>query len=83
MRRLGGGFRWLALGLSCATIPAGATPEVTDFLGRHCLRCHGAEKQKADHDFRAFRLPLARGFTEEERVEAERTAMDRHPGWVL
>jgi signal transduction histidine kinase/CheY-like chemotaxis protein len=31
----------------------------------------------------AFRLPLARGFTEEERVEAERTAMDRHPGWVL
>lgn len=59
MRRRGGGFRWLALGLSLAAAPAGASPEVTDFLGRHCLRCHGAEKQKADHDFRAFRLPLA------------------------
>ncbi len=58
MRRRGGGFQWLALGVSLATIPVGATPEVTDFLGRHCLRCHGPEKQKADHDFRAFRLPL-------------------------
>ena len=57
MRR-GGGFRWVALGLALAAAPAGASPEVTDFLGRHCLRCHGAEKQKADHDFRAFRLPL-------------------------
>jgi hypothetical protein len=54
-----GGFQWLALGVSLATSPVSATPEVTDFLGRHCLRCHGAEKQKADHDFRAFRLPLA------------------------
>jgi signal transduction histidine kinase/CheY-like chemotaxis protein len=31
----------------------------------------------------AFRLPLAHGFTEAERQEAERTAMDRHPGWVV
>ena len=54
-----GGFQWLAFGVSLATSPVSATPEVTDFLGRHCLRCHGAEKQKADHDFRAFRLPLA------------------------
>lgn len=59
MRRRGGGFRWLALGLTLASAPAGASPDVTAFLGRHCLRCHGAEKQKADHDFRAFRLPLA------------------------
>jgi len=59
MRRRGGGFRWLALGLTLASTPAGASPDVTAFLGRHCLRCHGAEKQKADHDFRAFRLPLA------------------------
>ena len=59
MWRRGGGFQWLALGVSLATSPVGATPEITDFIGRHCLRCHGAEKQKADHDFRAFRLPLA------------------------
>jgi hypothetical protein len=59
MWRRGGGFQWLALGVSLATSPVGATPEITDFVGRHCLRCHGAEKQKADHDFRAFRLPLA------------------------
>lgn len=30
-----------------------------------------------------FRLPLAHGFTEAERREAERTAMDRHPGEVI
>jgi signal transduction histidine kinase/CheY-like chemotaxis protein len=36
-----------------------------------------------DPETGAFRLPFARGFSEEERVEAERTAMDRHPGWVL
>ena len=28
-------------------------------------------------------LLAARGFTEAERREAERTAMERHPGWVL
>lgn len=31
----------------------------------------------------AFHLKIANGFTEEERLEAERTAMDRHPGWVF
>lgn len=30
-----------------------------------------------------FRLPVAKGFTDEERREAERTAMDRHPGRVV
>jgi len=30
-----------------------------------------------------LRLLFARGFTEEERAEAERTAMDRHPGEVF
>ncbi len=58
MRWRGGGWRAWILGWALAAGPAVASPEVTDFLGRHCLRCHGAEKQKADHDFRAFRLPL-------------------------
>lgn len=31
----------------------------------------------------ALTLPVARGFSEEERAEALRTAMDRHPGRVL
>jgi anti-anti-sigma regulatory factor/putative methionine-R-sulfoxide reductase with GAF domain len=31
----------------------------------------------------ALRLLTAKGFTEAELLEAERTAMDRHPGWVL
>lgn len=30
-----------------------------------------------------FKLPVAKGFTEAERLEAERTAMDRHPGRVV
>ena len=30
-----------------------------------------------------FRLPVAKGFSEEERKEAERTAWDRHPGRVV
>ena len=28
-------------------------------------------------------LPYAKGFSEQERVEAERTAQYRHPGWVV
>ncbi len=31
----------------------------------------------------AFRMVVAKGFTETERREAERTAMDRHPGLVV
>ena len=30
-----------------------------------------------------FKLPVAKGFTDAERREAERTAMDRHPGRVV
>lgn len=30
-----------------------------------------------------LRLITARGFSESERAEAERTAPDRHPGWVI
>lgn len=30
-----------------------------------------------------LRLYTVRGFSEEERKEAERTAADRHPGWVI
>jgi GAF domain-containing protein len=30
-----------------------------------------------------LRLVYAAGFTHEDRVEAERTAMERHPGWVF
>ena len=30
-----------------------------------------------------FHLVRAKGFSEEERLEAERTAMDRHPGHVI
>ncbi len=30
-----------------------------------------------------LRLVHAKGFTEEERIEAEETAMGRHPGWVI
>ncbi|MGC6494520.1 MAG: response regulator [Myxococcota bacterium] len=36
-----------------------------------------------DHRTGEFRLPVTHGFTAEEKAEAERTAMDRHPGWVL
>jgi len=35
--------------------------------------------KRSDH----LRLLFAKGFTEEERAEAERTAMDRHPGGVF
>ncbi|MFM2160898.1 MAG: hypothetical protein RLZZ383_410 [Pseudomonadota bacterium] len=31
----------------------------------------------------SFRLPIAKGFTADEMAEAERTAMERHPGWVF
>jgi signal transduction histidine kinase/DNA-binding response OmpR family regulator len=31
----------------------------------------------------SFRLPIAKGFSAEEMAEAERTAMERHPGWVF
>lgn len=30
-----------------------------------------------------LRLWIAKGFSEQERAEAERTAMDRHPGWIV
>jgi rsbT co-antagonist protein RsbR len=30
-----------------------------------------------------LRLYSSRGFSDEERIEAERTALDRHPGWVI
>lgn len=33
-----------------------------------------------DHQLRLYTV---RGFSEEERIEAERTAPDRHPGWVI
>ena len=36
-----------------------------------------------DFEAKKLRLHIARGFTEEERLEAERTAMDRHPGDVF
>lgn len=36
-----------------------------------------------DPDSAQLRLVSARGFSEAERVEAERTAVDRHPGWVM
>ncbi len=36
-----------------------------------------------DHDEERLRLLYAHGFSEEERVEAERTAWDRHPGAVF
>ncbi|MDG2080245.1 MAG: PAS domain-containing protein [Bacteroidales bacterium] len=36
-----------------------------------------------DLEAKKLRLHIARGFTEEERLEAERTAMDRHPGDVF
>lgn len=32
---------------------------------------------------RKMGLLYAKGFTEEEKLEASRTAMDRHPGWVM
>ena len=35
-----------------------------------------------DPQTRQFRLVMAHGFTEEERINAERTAMARHPGLV-
>jgi PAS domain S-box-containing protein len=37
------------------------------------------------YDFKegSLKLLVATGFTEEEKVEAERTAMERHPGWVF
>ena len=36
-----------------------------------------------DPTTQTFRLPIAKGFTDEERREAQRTAMDRHPGRVV
>jgi len=36
-----------------------------------------------DPTTQTFRLPVAKGFSEEERQEAERTAMERHPGRVV
>lgn len=36
-----------------------------------------------DDKTQGFRLPATKGFSEEERVEAERTAMERHPGQVI
>lgn len=36
-----------------------------------------------DVESEQLRLVAAQGFSESERREAERTAMDRHPGWVL
>jgi two-component sensor histidine kinase/putative methionine-R-sulfoxide reductase with GAF domain len=59
------------------------------------LRCESVLKRYADverdglyvADFResppVLRLFYARGFTPEERDAAERTALDRHPGWVV
>ncbi len=36
-----------------------------------------------DPDSARLRLISARGFSAAERAEAERTAVDRHPGWVM
>lgn len=36
-----------------------------------------------DPDSGRLRLVAARGFSDSERAEAERTAPERHPGWVL
>lgn len=36
-----------------------------------------------DPDDQQLRMVGAKGFTEEERAEAERTAESRHPGWVI
>jgi anti-anti-sigma regulatory factor/putative methionine-R-sulfoxide reductase with GAF domain len=36
-----------------------------------------------DPEIGRLRMLYARGFTKEERAEAESTAMDRHPGWVF
>ena len=36
-----------------------------------------------DPESAQLRLVSARGFSEAERAEAERTAADRHPGWVV
>ncbi|MEI6577486.1 MAG: response regulator [Bacteroidota bacterium] len=36
-----------------------------------------------DFEDQKLKLYYARGFSEEERIEAERTAMERHPGYVF
>ena len=36
-----------------------------------------------DFDEKKFKLLIAKGFTDEEREDAEKTAMDRHPGHVF
>ena len=36
-----------------------------------------------NEELQKFQLYYYKGFTEAEVAEAERTAMDRHPGWVF
>ncbi len=36
-----------------------------------------------DHETKKLTLSYSKGFTEEEKAEAVRTVMDRHPGWVI
>ncbi|PCI95968.1 MAG: hypothetical protein COB15_11545 [Flavobacteriales bacterium] len=36
-----------------------------------------------DFKIKKFKMMCAKGFSDDEKIEAERTAMDRHPGWVF
>ena len=69
--RIGGATTLSELALSCEEI-LGHFTEVE----RHALYL-------LDFDTGLLRLFHASGFTEEERLAAEATALDRHPGWVL
>ncbi|MFM7752512.1 MAG: DUF1587 domain-containing protein, partial [Opitutaceae bacterium] len=49
--------------ISITALPAAENPapaELSRFVGKYCLKCHDADTKKADHDFTALRLPLAR-----------------------
>ena len=62
----------IALGMGLAGIAAAAEPagqkELSQFLGKYCVSCHGAEKQKGDREFHTFKLPLAK---EAELIDAK------------
>ena len=50
----------LAAGRSCAAAPGGLEPKVQAYFEKHCVGCHGTEKQKGD--FRIDTLSAKVGF---------------------
>jgi hypothetical protein len=55
---------WLALALTLAVrtglAAAGNNPDtIQSFLGKYCIECHGAEKQKGDRRFDQLSLPVS------------------------